>query len=78
MHPYLSAAEPVLAGVIGPWQLLLVVFILLLLFGRRIPGVARSLGQGISSFKKGLAEGLDDDDAASKKDLPKGNDAPAP
>lgn len=32
----------------------------LLLFGRRVPEVARSLGKGIVEFKKGLA-GIEDD-----------------
>ncbi len=50
---------PILAGTIGHWQLLLILFVVLLLFGRRLPGLARSLGQGISSFKKGLNEPLD-------------------
>ena len=31
--------------------------ILLLFFGRRIPDVMRSLGKGVTQFKKGLKEG---------------------
>ena len=49
-----------LAGLPGQWEWLIILFIILLLFGRRLPGVARSLGQGISSFKKGLSEPVDD------------------
>jgi len=45
-----------LAGMPGGWELWIVLIIILLLFGRRIPQVARSLGQGISQFKKGLSE----------------------
>lgn len=45
-----------LAGLPGGTELWIVLAIILLLFGRRIPQVARSLGQGISQFKKGLSE----------------------
>lgn len=41
-------------GFPGTWELLVVGAIVLLLFGKRIPGVMRSLGQGIVEFKKGV------------------------
>ena len=40
---------------IGGVQLAIVAGIMLLLFGSRIPSVARSLGLGIHEFKRGLA-----------------------
>lgn len=43
-------------GAIGPWQLILFSFVLLLMFGSRIPGTMRSLGEGIREFKKGVRE----------------------
>ena len=44
------------------WQILLVVALILILFGRnRISGFMGDLGKGITSFKKGLNEGKDDD-----------------
>ena len=45
-----------LAGLPGGYEVWIILVIILLLFGRRIPQVARSLGQGISQFKKGLSE----------------------
>ena len=43
---------------IGPWQLLIVVAVIALLFGgSKIPELARSLGKAKGEFKKGLAEG---------------------
>jgi len=37
-------------------EMLIIGVVMLLLFGRRLPEVGRSLGQGIVSFKKGLKE----------------------
>jgi sec-independent protein translocase protein TatA len=48
-------------AVLGTWQLLLVLFILLLLFGSKLPRLARSLGEGITEFKKGLNKGAEGD-----------------
>jgi len=45
-----------LAGLPGSWEIWIILLVVLLLFGRRIPQVARSLGQGISQFKRGLTE----------------------
>lgn len=39
---------------IGPAEMVLVGFIALLLFGNRLPETMRSLGKGLSEFKKGL------------------------
>ena len=40
----------------GFWELLIVLVVLLLLFGSRLPNLARSLGQSIVEFKKGVKE----------------------
>ena len=44
----------------GGWELLIVAFIVLLLFGKRLPGVMRSMGKSIVEFKKGV-KGIEDD-----------------
>lgn len=41
---------------IGTTQLLIFGVIALLLFGTRLPAVARSFGQSVQEFKKGLKE----------------------
>lgn len=48
----------------GLWQALIVAMIVLLLFGTRLPSVMRSLGQGITEFKKGMKG--DDSDPNSR------------
>jgi len=43
----------VLLGVIGPWQIVLIVALVLLLFGgKKIPELMKGLGQGVQEFKK--------------------------
>ena len=41
----------------GPWEWIIILVIALLLFGHRIPGMARSLGAGITEFRRGLKGG---------------------
>jgi sec-independent protein translocase protein TatA len=42
----------ILLGMIGPWQIVLIVAVLLLLFGgKKIPELMRGLGQGMKEFK---------------------------
>ena len=42
---------------IGPWELMLVFAIVLLLFGgKRLPGIASGLGSAIRNFKSALKE----------------------
>jgi TatA/E family protein of Tat protein translocase len=53
---------PALAFFNSPWAWIVVGFIALLLFGSRLPHVARNLGKGINEFKKGLNESAEGDD----------------
>lgn len=46
----------------GPLQLIIVLAIVLLLFGNRLPSLARSFGQSITEFKKGVKEVEDHSD----------------
>lgn len=39
-----------------PWHMLVLLLVALLLFGKRLPEVGRSLGRGIMEFKRGLRE----------------------
>jgi sec-independent protein translocase protein TatA len=52
-------------GGIGIWQILIVALVVLVLFGRgRISDMMGDFGKGISSFKKGMTEEVDDAPAA--------------
>ena len=43
----------ILLGFIGPWQAVIIVVALLLLFGgKKIPELMKGLGQGMKEFKK--------------------------
>jgi sec-independent protein translocase protein TatA len=43
----------IILGIPGPWQVVLIVMVVLLLFGgRKIPELMRGLGQGMKEFKK--------------------------
>jgi len=45
----------ILIGMIGPWQIGLIVLVVLLLFGgKKIPEMMKGMGKGIREFKDGL------------------------
>ncbi len=48
------------AFTLGPVEIALISVVALLLFGRRLPEVARSIGRGVVEFKKGL-RGVEDE-----------------
>jgi sec-independent protein translocase protein TatA len=51
----------------GQEWIIIAVVALLLFGGSQLPKLARSIGQAQKEFKKGLAEGEDEDAAADKK-----------
>ena len=58
----------VLAGFIGPQEIIIILIIVLLLFGgRKIPELMKGLGKGMKEFKKANKESDDDDDDNSSE-----------
>jgi len=53
-------------GKLSPWEMAIIVMAILLLFGgKRIPELMKGLGSGIKEFKKGLK---DEDEQTDKKE----------
>jgi sec-independent protein translocase protein TatA len=62
-------------GVVGPWQIVIIALVILLLFGgKKIPELMKGLGKGVKSFKEGvneIDEQINDSVDAPKKDAAK-------
>lgn len=57
-------------GVVGPWQGVIILVVVLLLFGgRKIPELMKGLGQGVKEFKD--ASKSETDKAEAKTEEPK-------
>ena len=59
-------SSSIFLGVVGPWQIILIVVIVLLLFGgKKIPELMKGLGSGIKEFKDASR---DDNKSSDKKE----------
>ena len=57
----MSYTNTTYAGMPGGWEIALIALVILLIFGaKRLPGLARGLGQGIREFK-GAVDGVKDE-----------------
>jgi sec-independent protein translocase protein TatA len=64
----------------SPFHMMVIAIIGILLFGKRLPEIGRSLGKGIVEFKKGL-KGLEDEievNATPRPDSPQALEPPRP
>jgi sec-independent protein translocase protein TatA len=55
-----DAMTPLFGFTLGPQEIIILLALGVLLFGRKLPEVGRYLGKGIVEFKKGI-KGLEDD-----------------
>jgi sec-independent protein translocase protein TatA len=75
-----------LAGMIGGWEMVVILAVILMLFGaRKLPELAKGLGQGIKEFKKATREvtdevtnAMDDNPPQPQRRLPASTPTPAP
>lgn len=62
---------------LGPMEMMVVMIVAVLLFGKRLPEVGRSVGKGLVEFKKGL-RGIEDDLETGTRAPAARSAAPAP
>jgi sec-independent protein translocase protein TatA len=60
---------------LNPWEIIILLGIGVLLFGRKLPDIGRYLGKGIVEFKKGM-KGLEDDVDSSASMAPRPDQLP--
>ena len=59
----------------GPMEMVIILLIAVMLFGKRLPEVGRSLGKGIVEFKKGV-KGIEDEVERAQYEQPAQYDQP--
>ncbi len=52
---------------IGQWEVLVILVIIFILFGHRLPSIMRSLGRGVVEFKEGMSGVANPDEPDEKK-----------
>jgi len=49
-------------GIPGGWEWIIILVVALLIFGKRLPDIARIVGKSLTEFKKGVREAQDTKD----------------
>jgi sec-independent protein translocase protein TatA len=63
---------------VSSWEMIVLMAIALLLFGKRLPEVARSLGKGMMEFKKGMYDIQDEVTSAASRTPASSQSRPIP
>lgn len=59
----------ILLGMFGPWEIVIIVLVIILIFGgRKIPELMKGLGQGMKEFKKATKEDQEEKEEKSKSE----------
>lgn len=57
---------------IGTWEIILIVLVILLIFGgKKIPELMKGLGKGVKSFKDGMNGKADEEKEETKEEVKK-------
>ena len=68
----MNSIPAVLAWMPSGWELILILLVVVLLFGaKKLPELARGIGQSVKEFKKGVKEADAEEKPAAKPDEPK-------
>ncbi len=58
----------VLLGFVGPWQIAIILLVVVLLFGgRKIPELMKGIGQGMKEFKKATKEDKEEEETGKEE-----------
>ena len=58
----------VILGMFGPWEIVIIVLVIILIFGgKKIPELMRGLGKGMKEFKNATKEDNDDEKDSEKE-----------
>lgn len=61
------SVSPIFLGMVGPWEIIAIIAIVLLIFGgRKIPELMKGLGQGMKEFKKASREDSEEEKKEKK------------
>lgn len=63
-------------GILSPTHMIILLVIALLVFGHRLPQVARGMGKSIVEFKKGLKDVGEEVEESTRETPRRGNDLP--
>jgi len=68
----------IIAGVVGPWQIVLIIAVALLMFGgKKIPELMGGIGKGMKEFKKAIKE-EDETPSEPSKETPRADNKREP
>jgi sec-independent protein translocase protein TatA len=68
----------IISGVVGPWQLIIIIALALLMFGgKKIPELMGGIGKGMKEFKKAIKE-EEEPSGATPKETPKSDNKKDP
>jgi len=57
----------IILGMFGPWEIVIIVLVIVLIFGgRKIPELMKGLGQGMKEFKKATKEDSEEEKSTEK------------